>query len=537
METNPNNEIKPETANGVPLEQIVYLDEAPIVESKPIVPDGEVEMTDGYGHHQPVEKPDADAPEAVFEEPKVEKKERTPLPPAENIVQHYPVSRELTEEWDNDAISLGLPGETVERLREAMENMPNVKADDTDKKREWSGINRAGFEVLPADEAFQNTVTRPGSQFQQTVPSDAGPMAAAKPQFRDNESVTMTGERAVLRFAAYIGQGGLLQIPLWHSGFWVTLKTPTERRVLDLERRIMNEKVLLGRMTNGAVLGNTSVFIASHLMHFVMEHLYDTSLKEREKIGQLIQVHDIQHLAWGMACAIWPDGFQYARAVLGKTDDENTIIRAMLNLGKLQFTDIREMTPWQRAHMTNRQGSSMTTASVERYQNEFSIGSLREVDLGGGVKVTLKVPTLDEYLDSGQKWVNDIVVTVDRLFGMDDDLEARNEYIMNQGRATNMRQFSHWVKSIKYGESQQIGDIETLEASLDMLSADEKRFGIYKKAITKYMGDSTMSVIAVPTVTAEEENKYPKFPHLIPIDALTTFFTLLIQKVRKIRAR
>jgi hypothetical protein len=44
-------------------------------------------------------------------------------------------------------------------------------------------------------------------------------------------------------------------------------------------------------------------------------------------------------------------------------------------------------------------------------------------------------------------------------------------------------------------------------------------------------------VIATPTVNDSEKNKLPRFPFLVPIDALYSFFTLLVQKNNRIAQR
>ena len=104
-----------------------------------------------------------------------------------------------------------------------------------------------------------------------------------------------------------------------------------------------------------------------------------------------------------------------------------------------------------------------------------------------------------------------------------------------------MRQYAHWIESVEAGGSL-IDDIESIEQIVDtMSSVDEIRVKYFNEVI-KYIDDSTMALIAVPTYecpkcTEAQPAPIARFPHLLPIDVMSSFFTLLVQKLQKIHSR
>ena len=467
------------------------------------------------------------------EKPVIEKR-----PPSTNTIQDFEVFSPRDKDFKMSDITLALASDNQARTAVALDAIPNIDVDDSKPGREWINIVRAATYTVPYKDYFTKTVERQEASFRQTVASERGPLAASQPKFKEKEGTSFTGEKAVLRMQSLLGMGGIIQIPLWHSGFWITFKAPTEAAMLELNRRIADEKIALGRQTYGLAFANTSVIFAGHIMDFAMNHIYETSIKEKDglNIREKISSLDIPLIAWGLACIIWPRGFAYARAVMDASGEQNKIIREKINVGKLLWTDTSALTPWQIAHMASRHGGNMTTDSLDRYRNEFTRGQGRTLKLSDVVSVELRVPNLDQYLTSGQAWVNNIVSMVDRAFGLPPDEDVRNEYIRDQGKATNMRQYSHWCKSIVVGEDV-TEDQETLDKMFDALSSDDGIRDAYFAGIKDYMEDATISIVAVPTLEEEGKMELPRFPHLLPLDAMSVFFILLGQKVNRIQAR
>lgn len=467
-----------------------------------------------------------------------------PQAPKSTIVQKYPTFAPMEEgKWNDDDETIHLPGGTVDEVKRVIKEGPNVRLDDTEKGREWANSLQESAETLMIRGGFNETVNREGAEFHQVIETDRMPLAAGTPNLKFNNGDKVGGERAVLRIRSLIGLGTILQIPLWHSGFWVTIKAPSEATLLELQRRLIEEKINLGRNSHGLAFANTSVFISGWLIDFVLNHIYDTTLKGEYDLRKMIRVLDIPTIIWGLACTIWPNGFQYARACIADPEKCNHVVREKLNLSKLLWVDRTSLTPKQIHHMTNRGGSSMTIESVQDYLNEFTIGRGRTITVGdaNNVSITFKVPNVEEYINSGYKWVNSIVEMIDASMTSEPNDTVRNIHINELGKATNMRQYAHWIGSID-ASGVVIEDIESIDQSVDTLSSVDDIRKKYFDEVIKFIDDSTMAVVAVPSFECPECSKQQpvpmqRFPHLLPVDVMNSFFTLLVQKLQKIRLR
>lgn len=446
----------------------------------------------------------------------------------------------FSEEDKNDksGITLAILADRIDKVEKSLDNLPNVAIGDTKDGSDWIQNIRAARFSVPYKDWFSRTVDRDSSMFKQAITSERGPLGISAPKFNDGVGGKLTGEAAVLRIRALSGLGSIVQVPLWHSGFWITFKAPSEGAMLELNRRLTEEKIRLGRSTYGLAFANNSVFFSGWVIDFALSHVYDTSLKPElnDNIRERISVLDIPLIVWGLACVVWPRGFPYARAIISnKEGEEQKIVREKINIAKCLWTDNRALTEWQISHMAGRHGRTMTIESLQRYKDEFIRGKGRSVSLSEDIELTLRVPNIEQYMTSGQKWVNNIVSMVDKAFGLPPSDDVRDSYIMEQGKATNMRQFAHWVENINAGGGI-IDDVETLEQTFDALSTNDEFRDKFFEGIKSYIEDSTISVIATPTVD-DEKGTLPRFPHLIPIDALSVFFILLVQKVQQIQSR
>jgi hypothetical protein len=461
-----------------------------------------------------------------------------PLAPSTTVRQEFETFFELGKvAWNDDAETLPIPETTTERIDQALTAFPNEDIAASEQGREWAATLEQSGSVLTRKAYFGEAMEREGSNWRQTVTGEKGNLHAAFPSFKDEPGAKITGERAMLRVRALVGLGSMIHVPLWHSGFWITLKAPPESEMLNLHARLAEEKIALGRQTWGLSFANNSVFLAGWVTDFILANSFGTTLKDPNDLRSKISSLDIPTLIWGIASVIWPRGFQYARSVLDQSGEQYQIVKERLNIPKLFWTDTSTLTPWQISHMGNRHGQTMSPESVARYRDEFTRGKGRLVSIHENVKVMLRVPSLDQYLNSGQKWVNNIVAMVDRAFAMKNEDQLRDAYIMDQGKATNMRQFAHWVEYID-ADGRIIEDEATIESTFDALSSSDEMRGAFFEEVRKFMEDSTVSVVAVPAASEEDRKReLPRFPHLLPIDALSVFFILLVQKIRIIRSR
>ena len=408
--------------------------------------------------------------------------------------------------------------------------------------REWLEhiANDSAWETLyGAKTALSEFPHRQEAQWQQIIDSKNGPLAMGrnKPHIVEGGR-TLSGKAGVSRIRSSLGLGDRVSIPLWHSGYWVTFNRPSDAAVIDFETEIMNETVAIGRQTNGAAFSNTSVIHNRKLVDFAFEHLHETSLQDRDRCLQLASVNDLQAIALGMAMAIYPNGFDFVRPVMGATLDDLKVIRGRCRPDKMWLADRASFSEKHLHQMTRRASGSITIEEAKTFTATLTTMGQRlfPLDDDSELKVTFGQPTIEDHLTSGDRWVGQISLMAERAFAKEGEENKRARYVSAQAKASFLLQYSHWVKAIHIGEDV-IEDRETIENSLaEMCSADQIHES-FVKAVNEYIRESLVAVAGVRAVNEAEEGKLPRHPRIIPIDPMSTFFRLVVRRADKIQNR
>lgn len=391
------------------------------------------------------------------------------------------------------------------------------------------------------DRRLENTTRRDSSKFMQYLETESAKLGYSAPKIAEAGASGYTGEKGIQRVRAIMGLGGIVSVPLWHSGFWITLTAPSESSLIELHRRLQEEKIELGRETFGLVFSNEESYINSWLLDFCLEHLYEHSVRvdNIQDLRPLIKIQDLNILFWGIACLIWPRGFDYARSLMTKEGIENTTtVSAKINLGKLMWIDNSSFDDKHRAHMTNRQRNKMSVDSITEYQRTFvpTLADGRRIQIREGLELLIASTDVNNYISDGENWIAGIVQTVDSTFTQAaPNQQERNRMIDIHARASRLRNYGAWVKAIII-DGYENTNREDITEMLNVLSVDEETSTLVTKEITKFIDDSTRALIAIPE-TSGKEMGLPRFPHLIPLDVVNTFFTLLAQRVGIISRR
>lgn len=437
---------------------------------------------------------------------------------------------------------LPLPEVGLQQEDDIRENNPQVASGDTENKARWQKILVAGDELRPVNSQYEETLRRENSRFCQGIETEKGLLSATSPSHNDGEK-RLNGDAALLRVRAVLGQGSVVNIPLVHSGFWISIRSPSDGAIIELRRQLMEEKIRLGRSTHGLIMSNATAYSNKYLLDMCMDHMYSTTLKETDVsvIRSMIKAPDLQILFWGLACAIYPTGFEYVKALLSKDGiKEGLYETGLVDLKKSFFwVDNNSLADWQRRHMANRQRGEMTHDAVLHYQKSMRMAEGRVFELKDnagvptGIKIELGIPSAKEYIASGEYWIQGLVDIIERvLTGDRDDERRRNGAIFEHARVTELRQYSHWVKAVYIGEHR-YDELEWLAKFLDSTSENEESSTQILTEIKKYIDDCTVGLIAIPSSNGDVVGP-DRFPRLIPIDAVTTFFTLFIQRANRL---
>lgn len=487
------------------------------------------------------EPPPVAAP--IKEEEKVERK-----PHRAKLDDPYSIPAEVNQSEETISLPSNLDFET----RAKLESTPNINLMDNPAARKWGEAIKDGLEFNTFAEGFVPTLEDQEASFRQGVEFNGQRYSAQAPKIKDSTNENLKGERAVLRVMRDMGLGTTFQVPLWHTGIWVTLKPPAESEIIELNRRLVAEKIRLGRYTYGLAYSNTTSYTNSLLLDFIFAHTYTTTVRNEElpisKLKDVISTQDLFTLIWGFACTMYPRGFQYRRPCINDPEKCNHVTEEKLNLSKLQWTNTNALTEWQKSHMTTRQPYGRDMGSVKRYKEELLRTKPRRLTLteptdAYQIHVTLKTPVLSEYITEGEKWITGLVNKVNEALTTSDTDQERNAIIHRYAQASSMRQYAHWVESIELGTNI-IDDVGTINSALDTISADDRIRPKFINEVVNYINDSTISLIGIPVydcpacgMDQKVEGIGKDFVNIIPLDVIQLFFALITQRIQRIADR
>lgn len=481
----------------------------------------------------------SEQPAEVEQEPVAEQSEPT-------TTLTRPTQRPLT---DKDKFEAGeMLYALLENPEDALafqEALERLDLPGNDVIRKWVRGIQEGDQILYSGNVFRESLHRDQSDWQQSVEHDGAQLVAGRPRFSATGGNKLEGERAVLKVQAMLGGGEPIQIPLWHSGIWISLKTPKNARVATTSDLIATEKANFGRMTNGLAFSNSSVFIVKHLVDLIIDHVYDCSVKDwtPELLRSLIRAADIPLLTMGILNTQYPSGYPYSRPCIATPKSCQHTEEALLNLSKLTWVDRNGLTKGQKDHMSKRR-DRFTVEQILNYQKVFDEREARNVhDTGVGVKVVFKSPSLDEYIANGYEWIESILRMTDDAFDRPLARDERERHINEHATLETCRQYAHWVSHTIVTEEDDSGEVietviddaETLEKLMDSFSQHNDSADPFLDAVRNYIDDSAVAVVGIPRYDCPKcqgrQEGDPKHPEIIPIDPVQTFFTLANQKL------
>jgi hypothetical protein len=507
--------------------------------------------TEAPGNHTPVESPETADDEAV---PEI----YIPEQRAVNFKEELPTTSPLTKEAElGEMVAIlreaySTVGAVLERSNDLLENI-NKREEQLAKKLravgrgpsedEGSAWFRTVMSALPHAQVNlmgEDSLARDGSDWRQVLEHEGIGLRAGIPKQKVGG-----GKHNASEMLTYIsrrtGVGTAFDVPLYHSGVWVRLKTPTLAALSSLRYQLAQLRVSLGSDSKGLAFSNTAQALTSLVVDFTLQYVIDANIhySTPSDLKEKISLLDAPVLLWGLAVTLFPKGYPYAHPCVADPDNCQHITKETLNLNRLFWTDSVSLSQTQRKLMAKR-FQRLSDEEHKLYLAEHTRGNKRLVwfdDIG----LTLKVPTVQEYEEAGRAWIGGIIDMTQGAFNEPPHGENRNNYITQLGMATTARQYAHWIADIwerdENGEESLLSDeLEVINEALShVFSTDEfeKRFF---EEVDRFMDDSLISMVAIPSFNCPAchspaaKKFHERFNHLVPLDVLTTFFTMVSLK-------
>lgn len=369
----------------------------------------------------------------------------------------------------------------------------------------------------------------------------------------------LKGTAAAAKFYSYLGKGGIIQVPLWHSGFWISLKTIKESDILNLEMQLANNQIKLGRETNTLIFSNYSVVFVRLLSEFIIRHIQSSTLKFDGSINNItkyIKIQDMQALALGLIQSMYLNGFKDVRTCVNSTNVKpdgkpecSYTMESVIDPKKLLWVDRKAISKEHMEVMIKRAPNTVTVNDVLEYQSTLPVNKVKEIVIPTenqmDVILKLKSPDIRTHIENGERWVNNIIKLTEELFTEKLTIDEKNIRINAASKMVLLSMYNHYIESIALPDGTTVTDRKSIDEILEILVSDKVAYNKTLEDVKEYIDDNIISVVAIPNykcpscsaIQKEKGEEDKPFNDLIPINIFESFFDLCILKTNKITER
>jgi len=380
-------------------------------------------------------------------------------------------------------------------------------------------------------------------------PSFKGEEIAPKPINASVKGKEVKGQLAIAIFNGSIGLAGLFQMPLWHSGFHITLQNISDNDIFDLHMKIVEDMGAVGRQTAGLVFSNYSFKAHSIMMDFIMENIQSTSLDvDNFELIKYIKTPDLNNVYLLLLKYLYPNGYSTSISCENaiKIDENakpNCSFRADVTVDPLKLlkVDKSRLTTSHVRHMSKRKPNSVTVDEVLNYQETLEAIAIKDVSIGNGNVVGLRTPTLDKYFEQGEEWVNSLEDGIEDVIN---DTDNRDTIMAKRARLSLLAMYGHYVEYIKTSNDNIIRDRDTILEILSTSTQDKDLTITFINAVIKYIDESYVSIVGIPSYQCPECKKantgggnHTLTQTIIGLDVYKLAFTLRTMKVNQLNQK
>jgi len=370
------------------------------------------------------------------------------------------------------------------------------------------------------------------------------------PMFEDSPMRTTTislkkratnSKSALLKLSQVAGIGAVVPIPLWHSGFRITIEPLTNVEIINLELDLIDEIERIGKDTNTLIFSNYNILFAKVVYRHFKDKIIDSTLKlpEGEVLEDYIKINDLYTIALHLSYSMYPNGFNgvvpcknSVKIIDGKPKC-NFKAYMKFDLPELFWVDENKVPKELKPQMNFKTRNSVTTDEALAYQKILE-ESLDDVYIEvGAATIYLATPSLSRYFQFGDLFISDLKDKTTEIVKNNkqiESLEDAEKILVDVIKASSLNHFIDKIKvdDVDIADPNEINDaIETLSSNFDIEDKIVKR-------ILKFIDETLVAVVGVPNFECKHCKTTQSKHDLIPLSVYDYFFILLHSKYEKI---
>lgn len=435
----------------------------------------------------------------------------------------------------------------LDRCNDVLKALQEGKMANTERDKRWmaaiiSGMQHTGLENTP-----YGAVEREGSLWQDGVEVEGQARlvrpGAPKPINDKSRKTTKENQLAYLNYRS--GNGGTFESFLPRSGLWVRMRQPSLDELVTLQTELQALKLNLGAETKGASFSHADFMMLDLVTNLALSCVIgcNKSFNTPADLEYEITIFDEPILHHGLAATLFPGGFNFSSPCIADPDVCSHVDTWKMNMANIVYYDNAVFSPEQKKFIAKR----FTPAGDEEfaeYRKQFGIGNPKVVWLESiGLKIA--EPTIAARKTSAKQWFEGLIEMSAGVFNEPPHGSNRLNYIQKLKNSTIATQFAHWVVAI-YDLDEDAVDFEDqlytddpdliLEYMRTTLSTPAK-MEMFQKEVNDFCNNSLIAIVGLVSHnckqcdTEQGRSFNERLPHIVPIDMVTTFFTLAARKV------
>lgn len=467
--------------------------------------------------------------------------EPTPAPTATNTTLKYKVYEALTGKVNNEFALILVPkrisriGPLVKQWGLTKEEQENDDiADHADK---WlAGADGAMTNsFIEGKGYFERALDDPEAHWVQELEHEGSPITFRTPNIRDSgKPRNITGFAARDLVTSILGLGVSNRIALTGTGLQVVFGARSDGDLLNLDIALAYDKANIGHETSGLIFQNSNYALVEKVSKFIFDSIRSVNLLNWQDIdlGDIIRVTDLPLLYWGQGTTIFPNGFPLELPCSSNPAECQHTEKVNVNVARLAWYN-RNGLSTEQLTMLGREKHQHTLEEVESYQKKSIRSHSRAVNIGHDMKLHLRVPTINEFINSGRKFVQDATGALEKIM-TDREMDEHNKrnFVRSHIALSSIREYGHWIEKLVVREHTTIVERTALDDILGALSAQGDIVEKVFSEIQMFIEDCTVAIIAVPNFSCPKcgqdygTDENSRHPELVPVNPLKLFFEL-----------
>jgi hypothetical protein len=436
------------------------------------------------------------------------------------------------EELDKTKISTSfLLSSTRHYMEENAGKHDNIPMDNTLEAYEHlTTLRESSNHEFGDSEYLGHQFDREESEWVQAVEHNGEQLGISSRVPTPTHSKLVKGSASLEMFNLMTKGGDRIDVPLWRSGFWVTIRTPKNSEIFRFEQKIANEQMSVSNALDGNNLSLRQGSIIKAIMELFDSIFITSTMKDVKNIKKHIKLTDLYQLVNSMAVAIHVRGFNVNLPCTADLQKCSHVVKGKVNLNLLSLTDRSRLTEEQLTHMAIR-SDRYGVDEVKKYQNKHVHGAYHTFEVYDNVKLRLEEPSIHHFLEMHDQRIAHLTSIVDSSLDADASEGMRINRMDKSARSLEAQEWSHWVAKLTMGEEDAYVDEDPVSISMVLaegLSSDRKYVVKLREEVNALINDCVLTVIGVPIYKCPEcgniQESHKAYKNLKPINPITHFF-------------